>query len=497
MATSSVHTVNGVVTTPFLSKNFQVTDQSDWLKLSISFTKKGWVAIFIYDANNQLRVQSLYINEPKTIFVTNQSQTTSFASVAGDLPTGDWRIDLLSPTYKSNPTFELSYEYGTGELDAPIIVTENWAELKDNHFELTGFDANKVYPSQNKWFKGDFHTHTTESDGKMTPIAGLTQAKEMKLDYFVATDHNIIPTKWIKDDELLVIPGVEITSSKGHFNALGLTKWVDWLPSSPDGGMETEEGMNRVISEVKESGAIFSINHPMLKPWAWEFNDTKLRDIDTIEIWNDPTYKDNPAATEEALKLWNELWNDGYRIYGIGGSDSHLLPTETYPNAEQPSVIGDPATYVLAEELSATSLLQAVRQGKTYVSRGPVLDIEIMVNNEPVDMGADLTDRSGNNGIDISYLVSYQDVKRPSSITWIQDGAVIAKDPISSTGQIQRKFSWSQAITTWLRFEIRAEDGELLAFGNPIFQGSKETTLHTWKDLMNQTFGKDDPDEFI
>ena len=147
----------------------------------------------------------------------------------------------------------------------------------------------------------------------------MDQAKKMGLDYFAVTDHNILPTKWIRDD-VLTIPGIEITSSKGHFNALGLKKWIDWRPTCMDGGMETEEGMNRILAEAKFAGALVSINHPMLKPWEWQFKTTPLSLVDVIEIWNDPTYKDNPAATEEALQLWDILWNDGHRIYGIGGS---------------------------------------------------------------------------------------------------------------------------------------------------------------------------------
>jgi hypothetical protein len=37
-------------------------------------------------------------------------------------------------------------------------------------------------------------------------------------------------------------------------------------------------------------------------------------------------------------------------------------------------VIGDPATYVYADRLSAAAILDAVKAGRVYVSRRPVLD---------------------------------------------------------------------------------------------------------------------------
>ncbi|WP_456277506.1 CehA/McbA family metallohydrolase [Bacillus sp. AK128] len=490
MATSSVNSINGVVNTPFISTSFQVQSNSDWLKLTASFSKKGWMAIFVWDPKGQLRVQSLYINEVKEIYVSTDQRTTSFSSVAGEITQGEWTVEILCPTYKSEPTYDITYDYGLGELDIEKSNTENWATLSEGGFELTEFDDGKLLPSTKKWYKGDFHTHTTESDGKMSPSAGMQQAKDMGLDFFVATDHNIVPTKWLKD-EVLVIPGVEITAGKGHFNALGLSNWIDWRPTSPDGGIQTEEGMNRVIKEVKESGAIFSVNHPMLKPWAWEFQDTKLADIDTIEIWNDPTFKDNVIATEEALKLWNVLWNDGYRIFGLGGSDSHLLPTESYEKGGQPSVIGDPATYVMAEELSAQSLLKAVRQGKTYVTRGPVLDVEIVANGKEVHLGSDVTNLSvEGNGVEINYKLSVEPFTKPVSVIWVQDGVELARDTVDAEGgTITRNVRWSEGAVAWFRFEIRDLDGVLLAFGNPIFQGEKDKTLQTWADLIEKTFG--------
>ncbi|MCA1032025.1 CehA/McbA family metallohydrolase [Bacillus timonensis] len=489
MTTFSVQKINGVANTPFISKVLEIDADYDWLKLSITFFKKGWFGIFLWDPNGKLRVQSLYINEPKEILISKNSDATSFSCVSGEIPKGKWRVEILSATYKSEPYYEMECTCGLLSEDVSSEDSNVWATTSTSTssvLDLNHFDARRVYNDEKKWYKGDFHTHTNESDGKMTPEQGMEQAKKMGLDYFVATDHNILPTKWVKDS-VMVIPGIEVTSSKGHFNALGLTRWIDWRPTCEDGGMETEVGMNRILRECREAGAVVSLNHPMLKPWEWQFQETLLSSFDTIEIWNDPTYKDNPKATEEALVLWNMLWNDGHRLFGIGGSDSHLLPTESYEKNGPPSVIGDPATYVLSEGLSTDALLSAVKKGKVYVARGPVLEVDIEVNGEASDLGSDLTATSKLHfGAHIDYSIAYENVPKDSVLYWVQDGEVVDQSNISETGKLERSFSFSQDQITWLRFEIRSKDGELLAFGNPIFQGSKQPTIKTWGQLLER-----------
>ena len=76
------------------------------------------------------------------------------------------------------------------------------------------------------------------------------------------------------------------------------------------------------------------------------------------------------------------LWQEGYRIYGIGGSDSHNLIEERYDGALEPSVAGDPGTYVFSKELTPTKLLQNLRKGHIYVSRYCTLEVEITADGE-------------------------------------------------------------------------------------------------------------------
>ncbi|MCD9023958.1 CehA/McbA family metallohydrolase [Cohnella silvisoli] len=471
------------------TKRFNVS--MDWIILRLDF-EESWGPLLLWDPNGELRVQYLHYRNFKTVVLHRDPLYSSYLTVPGPLPLGEWKFEILG----SVKNFSIQWECGSGSLPDDVVVHNGQAgfwsatghEDEDGAIVLSGYDWNSQRNQAKKWYKGDFHTHTILSDGKLTPEEGMRQAEKMGLDFFVATDHNLIPTVW-PEGYPLVIPGMEITSSKGHFNALGLKKWVDWRQSGEDGGMESEEGMNRVLEDTAKAGALRSINHPMLAPWDWLFKETKLANIDTMEIWNDPTFPGNPQATEKALILWNALWNEGYRIPGIGGSDSHNLPTESYEDNGPPSLIGEPATYVLSDGLSAGEILKAVKRGNVYVTRGPVLDIAITVGKRNFVVGDDLTSavNAAEDGMVHCLLVVSNQTS--GSIRWIENGIEVLAQPIGIEDKYECVFDWNNAEYVWRRIEIRGNEGELLAFTNPVYCGEKKPGITTWDQLIDKVSG--------
>ena len=63
-----------------------------------------------------------------------------------------------------------------------------------------------------KWYKGDTHLHTTNSDGNMTPEKLISECKRIGLDYMIITDHNYNTIKKSRfDGDILIIQGQELT----------------------------------------------------------------------------------------------------------------------------------------------------------------------------------------------------------------------------------------------------------------------------------------------
>jgi len=78
-------------------------------------------------------------------------------------------------------------------------------------------------------------------------------------------------------------------------------------------------------------------------------------------------------------------------------------------------------------------------------------------------------------------------MKTPANATlhWIQDGQSVKDIKIAEGKIIQNQFKLKKSEVSWIRFEIRSEDGKLLSFVNPIFSGEKTPRLVTWGDLLD------------
>ncbi|OZI11430.1 hypothetical protein CEW92_11775 [Bacillaceae bacterium SAS-127] len=482
---------SGMIEQPFTIHEFTLDERVEWLEIQIEFHIKKWQHVFLWDPNDRLRWQYVNVHAPKTIILHSDDKLSDYSTLPGELPQGTWRLEVLVEPDHLPVQHQINLKASTGSY-SPINEWTNdakqyWADVNgEAPMQANLFSMEKVKKKEAAWYRGDFHTHTVLTDGKMTAQQGMMQAKKQNLDFFVATDHNLLPTMWVEDEDVLVIPGIEITSSRGHFNALGLTSWVDWRPTHLDGGMESEQGMNRVISEVRDHGALFSVNHPMLTPYAWLFMDTKLSDLDSFEVWNDPTFPDNRKATEEALVLWNELWNDGYCVCGIGGSDSHMLPTESYVQDGPPSLIGDPATYVYSSELSAKAILQSVKERKVYVTRGPVIEQVVEINSKQFSIGSDVSAIIDEEQEAVVHFKVTVQGMAAGTLYWIENGEIVEQHLIDGSSEYKSSTQWKTGEFVWRRVEIRNEKGELMAFTNPVFSGQKAPSIEKWGELLTK-----------
>ena len=87
----------------------------------------------------------------------------------------------------------------------------------------------------------------------------------------------------------------------------------------------------------------------------------------------------------------DQVWNEGIRVFGVGGSDSHNLEDEFYEGASLPSAVGDPATWVFCDGLSPKNLMNAVRQGHLCVTRFCKIEPKIKVDGQNCLPGDEIT----------------------------------------------------------------------------------------------------------
>ena len=345
----------------------------------------------------------------------------------------------------------------------------------------------RVLANQPGWYRGDFHTHTHSSDGVYPAdiLAGIAQAEE--LDFISITDHNTFAglLELSSDLDILIIPGIEVTFHKGHFNVFGLEGWYDWMQEIYSDHMEVPElksdkAMTELIQEISTDGLLISINHACLKPWDWQFEDTDLRQIHCLELWNDLYWPDNATANVATVKMWTEWLNAGYRITAIGGSDYHYPPRpEENKFGER---LGMPATYVYAQELSTAGILDAVRKRRAYVTKGPQLDFKARVDGRVYEMGADLGAVSGV----VDFLVTFPNQLVPVNVQLVKNGAVIAREQVEGKDiRLQLQHEIEGTSFYWFRLDVTDSKGDILAITNPFFTGPiKEPERRLYKDFL-------------
>ena len=238
-------------------------------------------------------------------------------------------------------------EFGRWQLLIGAYKVE--PEGVDVHFEVT------MEQKELRLLKGDLHTHTLASDGVHTLEELAWKAKRNGLDFVAVTDHN----QFVSTDALprlpgvTMIPGVEWTHYQGHANFMG----VDQPYDEPFATNTPEEALARFTS-ARTRGATIMINHPFDENCGFKFDINQLP-FDCIEVWNGPMRESNLRA----VGFWQQLLAAGKKIPACGGSDYHR---------DTPFIfLGGPSMGVYAMSAGASDILEAVRQGHSYITFAP------------------------------------------------------------------------------------------------------------------------------
>jgi predicted metal-dependent phosphoesterase TrpH len=284
------------------------------------------------------------------------------------------------------------YQLAPEGCDYRVVVT-----LEEGRKEAgsRGQEAGNEEPgtkSGPRWYRGDLHVHTWHSDGS-GPLSDLVAAAHAQgLDFIAVTEHNTISHLSLLGDhttpDLLLIPGVEVTTYHGHANV-----WpVGWPDErfGGDGFVEfrcwSDAQMAQVREAVRAQGALFSINHPKEGGPSWQFGH--LFEPDCIEVWGTPWFTSN----YQSLAVWDTQLRQGKRITAVGGSDKHQGPWTGELGWYE---VGNPCTHVLADALSIPAIIAGLRAGHVFISEGPAgprleLTVEETRQGQQATMGDEL-----------------------------------------------------------------------------------------------------------
>ncbi len=218
--------------------------------------------------------------------------------------------------------------------------------------------------------RGDFHLHTTHSDGKDSVAEMIVCCREVGLDALAITDHNVHASS-LEGIEvarrlglgLTCLPGEEVTSATWHLVALGASQGIGYTPEH--GGYA---GLRWAIDRIHQLGGKAYLAHPYwisnrhLNQPAEEYERVLAEGgLDGVELLGEVPWEENLRSVARYYEL-------PYRLPVLGNSDSHSSgarrpgrPHTEIPLAGQTS--GKYWTLILARSRAPQDVLEAIEAG--------------------------------------------------------------------------------------------------------------------------------------
>jgi len=284
------------------------------------------------------------------------------------------------------------------------------------------------YTYPHNWLKGNFHTHTTRSDGKSSPAEVIAAYRDDNYDFLALTDHH----KLSKGDEggagdMLLLPGQECHvpgDSKVfeyHIVGLGVKKQI---PAIPDG--------QGIIDAIRKAGGMAFVAHPR---WSWMPYEIfeGLEGYVGMEVHNGNC--EVTTARGHSVDYWDKFMTERKKpLYVVGVDDMHLLSRD----------FGTSWTCVNAKK-NARSIYDALKRGDAYASSGPRFET-IYVNDESITVHTTAAKC-------VKFVGKYGDVRQVTEPGTL--GEYVKSATYHPTGN-----------EVYIRVEIHAHDGRI-AWSNP------------------------------
>lgn len=339
----------------------------------------------------------------------------------------------------------LQFESGARQKLRAIVMVG----LVMSAFLLVAFSArsSSQTPSARRWYKGNTHTHTLNSDGDSTPEEVVRWYREHGYQFLVLSDHNFLTSieglnaLHGADEKFTLIRGEELTDKYRdkpiHINALDVSQVV-----KPQGGNSVTEIIQRDVDAIRAVRGVPHINHPNFG-WAMTAEDLRqARNYKLFEIFNGHPFVNNlgGGGMPGLEEMWDILLSHGKQLYGIAVDDAHVFKRPWDATASRP---GQGWVMVRADKLSADAILTALERGEFYASTGVELE-DYQADSKHIEIKVKAIKSSkyriqfvGRNGKVL------QDVPNSSATYQIKgDESYVRAKVIESNG----KFAWTQPV---------------------------------------------------
>ena len=205
-----------------------------------------------------------------------------------------------------------------------------------------------------QWFRGNLHTHTTASDGELSPQVTVEMYAQHGYDFLAISDHNTI----VDPDELDPLGMMLLPAAEYSAPGAGLGQGYHLLAVGMDKDPDVDGSTQKRIDALKAAGALVFVAHPY---WS-SLTVSDLLGVegyDGVEVYNWTCQ--GGVGRGHSEPQWDGILAFRQDVLGIAVDDAHLH----YWDAIGGWIM------VKAPELSRSAILEAIRDGAFYASSGP------------------------------------------------------------------------------------------------------------------------------
>ncbi len=419
----------------------------DWLLEQL----RNHIHFSLFDAQGEFRGWWERSREGIRPPVIVSPETADPGFIPGEIPTGTWRLEL-----------EI-HGLVTDHCEFSLVVHSE-SKRETTVVPIPSSSPGSPKQAGPRWYRGELHLHTHHSDGRCSLREMVDSAHRKGLDFIALTDHN--NTAGLREIErnspVTVIPGIEFTTFKGHALGLNIDRYIPW---TRDG---TPQDPMHLSNEVRKQNGLFCLSHPntmgdpVFPGCKWTDERLQASAIDLIEVWHGD-YEREAIGTIKTLLLWDALLLEGHRTVAVAGGDKHVAFTDE-------DAPGMPWTMIHAQSADCEDLIDGLRRGKVYVTRGPLVDFWVEGGGRQTGIGEEAEFLRST-----MYLLclTARGLGQGAYVRIFREGGLYVEMPLSSSGNSDLTFRCMvDRDETWYRAEIyryaKPRD-QLLAFTNPIY----------------------------
>lgn len=249
-----------------------------------------------------------------------------------------------------------------------------------------------AFTAPGQFFRGNLHTHSTLSDGRLPPDEVCRRYRAQGYDFIALTDHfvglygyPVADTAAFRGDGFTTIFGAELHSGAmangkiWHILAVGLPP--DFAPANaPDfAPVAGQESGPELARRARATGAFVAVAHP-------HWGGLSLADALSVEAAHAVEIYNHGCAVEAArgdgAHAADLMLSAGRRLSLIATDDAHFATPDAFGGW----------VMVKAEANTPEALLAALKAGHFYASQGPELR-DVRINGDEIVVESSAVER--------------------------------------------------------------------------------------------------------